>query len=487
MVFTKFIAILCYIFFTHNIWAYGLLRTKYGAIIQWSGSNPSQKIYLYPQNSHGIDGQTIENIFSDSVAQWNAAGKIQTSVVVMDTSQKPSDNSRNDAYFSKDAKFFSGSGVLAVTQITFQERDGAILEADILFKDITLDDNLFRGVDFVTEANSFGNPYIGGVMTHELGHLIGLGHSQIMTSSMFYVNRRGQHQIIEDDRAGANELYGKKGNTGSIFGNVIGGNQGSTVGILGSHVQVISMKRGRVVAGGFSDSDGSFTIPGLDLDDTYYLYVEPTKNLNAIPPYYSTSKRNFCSDRSSYKGSFFQSCNSSEKGYPLGIALSTEKSSIDVGNVSIKCGLDTPLDYREAKGDEFDISVVNEESLGNTFTGSFDVFDIQNQSADVINIDLEDYEISSGDYYLELKVVFQSFFSRFQMDMQVQSDEYDNTFSVTEDNVNNPILDIIARIPLDSDDEEKNNFTVTLTPQKFSTYLATSPYGILGGGRILSE
>ena len=480
----KFALVLFFsVFFSYNAWSYGLLRTSYGSIVQWSGDNPRQKIYLTPTNSHGISEENIKNAFSESVAQWNSLGNMQSSVIVVNDSSTASRQSRNDAYFSDNSIFFSGAGVLAVTQITFRERDGFILESDIVFKDVTRSENFFNGVDFVMTQNDFDNPYIGSVMTHELGHFFGLGHSQVMDSTMFYVNRRGQHNVIEDDRAGIQELYGKRGNWGSIFGNVVGGKPGKTVGIFGSHVKVISMKKGRVVAGGFGNTDGSFSIPGLDLGDTYYLYVEPIKNLEAVPRYYSTTKTDFCNNRSSYQGSFFQSCNSSDQGHPQGLALTEAQTNNNVGNVTIRCGLDTPVGYNTSKeGEAFEIPMVSSDLLGNTFVGSFDSLEIDNQTPDTININLEDVNISSSDYYLELKVVFQSLYSKLKMDMRVESDTYDNTFTVTEDNYGNPMLDILARIPLDTDSAE-NNFELTLTPQKFSTYLATtSSYGLNGEG-----
>ena len=467
--------------FADNAWSYGLLRTSYGSVVQWPGKNSNRKVYLTPANSHGISEDDIEDIFTASINQWNVLGNITSSVVLVSDYSTPSKTSRNDAYFSDDPMFFNGSGVLAVTQITFREKDGAILESDIVFKDITTSENLFRGIDFVTTQNDFYRPYIGGIMTHELGHFLGLGHSQVLDATMFYVSRRGQHEAVEDDRAGMQELYGKKGNFGSIFGHVIGGSQGDTVGILGSHVKVVSMQKGRVVAGGYSNSDGSFSIPGLDLDDTYYLYVEPTKNAESIPRYYTTAKRDFCNNRSSYQGAFFQSCNGSEEGYPQGISLSSNQTNQNVGSISIQCGLDTPVDYRDGKGGTFEIPVIDNGSLGNTFVGSFDYFEIQNQTPDVINIDLGDFNVPSGDYYLELKVISQDFYSKLKMDMRVVSDSSDDAFSVTADSYDNPSLDIVARVPLDADPEE-NDFTVTLTPEKFSTYLATSSYARLGEG-----
>ena len=479
----KFAFILFCIFFADEASSYGLLRSSYGAIIQWPGKNPNVKIYLTPANSHGISEEDIKNIFSVGISQWNALGNIKASSIVVSDYSTPSRASRNDAYFSKNPLFFNGSGVLAVTQITFRENDGVILESDIIFKDITASENLFKGIDFATVANNFHNPYIGAVMTHELGHFLGLGHSQVLDSTMFYVSRRGQHQAIEDDRAGVQELYGKQDRLGSIFGNIIGGNQENIVGIFGSHVKVISMQTGRVVAGSFSNENGSFSVPGLDLNDTYFLYVEPTKNSEAIPGFYSTAKRDFCNERSSYEGAFFQSCNSSDKGHPQGISLSGERNNGNVGNISIQCGLDTPVEYRDSKEQDeaFEVPVVNGDSLGNSFVGSFDYFDIENRTPDVIDIDLEDFDVPSNDYYLELKVVYQALYSKFKMDMRVESDTYDSTFDVTSDDYDNPVLDIVARIPLNTDSME-NKFTLTLTPEKFLTYLVSSPYSREGEG-----
>ena len=155
--------------------------------------------------------------------------------------------------------------------------------------------------------------------------------------------------------------------------------------------------------------------------------------------------------------------------------MNSASSNVGVGNVSIKCGLESPIEYRNQKGSTFDVSIGDENTLGNAFVGFFTQLEVQDQTPDTISIDLEDVNIPSSGYYLEVKVVFQPLYSRVKMNLEIGG----QTFSTDTDDYDNPILDIMARVPLDTD-SSINNFALTLTPENFSTYLSslTSFYSI---------
>ena len=93
--------------------------------------------------------------------------------------------------------------------------------------------------------------------------------------------------------------------------------------VSGAHVQAVSENNGRVVAGVISDSDGTFTIEGLDLNDAYYLYTRPLQGKTAsILLLLPTQNRIFVRKKKFIQGVFFNPASEEEKGYPYGISLS---------------------------------------------------------------------------------------------------------------------------------------------------------------------
>ena len=95
---TTLFTVIFLIFLSDKVYSYGLLRSPYGAIVQWPGQNPHKVIYLNVENSHGINDDDIERIFSESINQWNSLGNIRISFVV---DGEKSVDLRNDVYFSE--------------------------------------------------------------------------------------------------------------------------------------------------------------------------------------------------------------------------------------------------------------------------------------------------------------------------------------------------------------------------------------------------
>src|SRR5690606_32228077 len=86
------------------------------------------------------------------------------------------------------------------------------------------------------------------------------------------------------------------------------------------------------------------------LDDTYYIYTSPLKNLSPLPEYFANSQSKFCPG--SYRGSFFSQCGFDNEGIPQGINLSSSYPSIHVGAVTINCEYKTPFLYSQSKTGE---------------------------------------------------------------------------------------------------------------------------------------
>ena len=178
----------------------------------------------------------------------------------------------------------AGSGVIAITTINWDEQ-GRITDADITF----------NGRDFtfsVTEAFPRPGPVdLQDVMTHEIGHVIGLDHTPLVgrtdirpTMNPFAsTDAPGVARTLEpDDIAGATALYPGPNATqfGSITGHVMDRNGGAAFGV---HVVAYDAVSGDFVVSALSgaagdqkgrEGDGRYEISGLPAG-AYRVGIEP--------------------------------------------------------------------------------------------------------------------------------------------------------------------------------------------------------------------
>ncbi len=213
------------------------------------------------------------------------------------------------------------TGVLAFTRIitadTIGERAAASSAPSTFVGEILDADILVRPADatarFATPAALSANPTaydLVSVLTHEMGHLFGFGHSGIWRAVMFpfvppsgtFVGARSTPQspdapLSDDDRAAVRTLYpDPSDNThiGSIAGRILpanplalAGQPGGATGIFAAQVVAMDSSSGTVLGAalsGWSCSDpgppvfdGSYRIEHLPVgpSQTYQLYVEP--------------------------------------------------------------------------------------------------------------------------------------------------------------------------------------------------------------------
>lgn len=338
-----------------ELFAYVQSSGETGVKYKWSDRTNS--LYFYSQNNN-----TLVIALDGAIATWVGESRL-TPMAVGTTDSRSS--RRNEVYYSND---LGGDEVLAKTTVAYDEGTGEIVDADIAVR---------TGLGSKLQA----------VLTHEIGHALGLGHSEVKDSTMFWSYFDGQETLHTDDIAGAHTLY-PLGVKGTISGKIIGGN--SLVPILGAHVQAVSAKTGSVYAGAYSLENGVFSISGLSTNDVYYLYVSPIKAKDALPTYFYSSRKDFCAQGSDYRGSFFQKCGAVNIGFPQGVQLSSSTPSMAVGNVSIGCEISSPLEYLTTKitGDTFTLSLEN--GIG-AFVGYFSDTQIVQEVKDKISFDFSSY------------------------------------------------------------------------------------------------
>jgi hypothetical protein len=174
-------------------------------------------------------------------------------------------------------------GVLGATVFVLDEQTGEILESDVFFNSQSPWSVAANG-----EAGKFD---LESVAVHEIGHVLGLGHSglgnvevrnraervtsaeAVMFPIAFDPGTIEGRRLKADDVAGVSELYpdaNSRERSGAIHGRVRQGDRG----VLGAHVVAFNPQTGFLIAGFSLNNQGEFDIGGLQ-PGLHILRVEP--------------------------------------------------------------------------------------------------------------------------------------------------------------------------------------------------------------------
>jgi hypothetical protein len=151
---------------------------------------------------------------------------------------------------------FKNQGMLAVTTNWYDD-DGKMIEADVQ-------------VDSTLITSGYNAQF---AFEHEIGHLLGLDHSPVLSAVMYpYVGVGGGAALDSDDRIAIAAVYPNQdpltmGST--LKGSVVG----SSGGIFAAQVVALN-DRGEPVVTALTDQDGRFELRGVPTG-LYRLYAEP--------------------------------------------------------------------------------------------------------------------------------------------------------------------------------------------------------------------
>lgn len=469
------VAVAAFLFFYNFAFASTVIKDTFGRNVRWSPFVKVVPFRVVPSNNNPdfTDTSDVSSLVKSGMAHWNGHGG---PTLTFSGNFSSTVSGGNDISFSTSVVTFPSNGVLAITQNAYDQDTARLIESNII-----LNDNItFTNDPTSTNDGDSTTVYLGDILTHELGHSLGLSHSLTSESSMIFTAFEGQVTTEDSDKAGISTLYGGSGN--SLSGKIVGGTNQNNVPIFGSLVQAVSLNTGKVAGDAISDGSGNFSISGLDSDDTYYLYIKPVNNSASIPNFYLTAQSNFCTS-GNYRGDFVSQCGTGNRGYPHGFSL--RDGSKSVGSLSIGCDIKNPIDYLSSKGGTFNLDVDDGgTSYGNAFSGSFTQTETQANTPDTVTLDLTGLAIPNANYKVEIKITTQSLFSEAAIIMNVSNGlvatDFPTTLAAAQDGVNWLVndsdgaseLDIVARFDLDT--TTANNFlTLTLTPFDLPTQLTS--------------
>ncbi len=175
----------------------------------------------------------------------------------------------NQSVITLTDELFNDQKAIAIAITTTWDQGGIITEADI-----QIDASLVNGSYNIPQA-----------IAHEIGHLLGLDHSGVLSAAMYpYVTRGTDAPALDsDDRIAIANIYPKGDLTmagGTLQGRVVG----DSGGIFAAQVVAVN-EEGEPVATVLTDASGGFSLAGMP-DGTYRIYVEPldgpveTRNLS---------------------------------------------------------------------------------------------------------------------------------------------------------------------------------------------------------------
>lgn len=255
--------------------------------------------YTAPANGSTITESDFVTAVRESLAAWEGTMASQpVSFIPFTTEMRTSPpqewdlssgssvpNGINSILFSSQIESGYGqdldANVVGLTTTWFSANSGVVLETDIQLNDGS------GGFKFLARDSSnpsatepASNPQhaekrinLRDVLTHELGHVLGLDHSQVVSSTMFPTASDGQRSVTGDDAVGLRHVY----NVTDGYATVIGSVRDGSSFISGAHVVLMQMSAsGSAVPVTFSAityENGKFVVQGVPPGD-YFVFVE---------------------------------------------------------------------------------------------------------------------------------------------------------------------------------------------------------------------
>ncbi|HCH65665.1 MAG: hypothetical protein CL927_19925 [Deltaproteobacteria bacterium] len=180
--------------------AYSLKTNTEGDALRWLKIPVSYQIN--PTNRSGLDETEVESLIHGAFDQWQAVTKVPLSFDYQgetDVSAPSYTDNANVVYFENNWPDDWDSGFLALT-FTWSVDYGEIIAFDMAINE---------SFDWTTSGQK-GKHDLYNAVTHEVGHAVGMGHSDVLDATMFADSQTGdtaKRSLSEDDAQGLRYLY----------------------------------------------------------------------------------------------------------------------------------------------------------------------------------------------------------------------------------------------------------------------------------------
>ena len=204
---------------------------------------------------------------------WSRAANI-TFVVSSSKQQSISPTNRGDginlitiAPTAENLAIFAEGNNAARTRVFYDPATGEISEADIVINPYP-----YSAEDVPLQFSTDGTPGtydLESTFAHEIGHLLGLSHSGVISSTMqasqglngtYGLPALTERTLSEADWTAVRSVYGRCDNAGSVEGKIQSSIDGKFLPVNAGHIWLEELASGRVVASSLTTPNGKFNI-----------------------------------------------------------------------------------------------------------------------------------------------------------------------------------------------------------------------------------
>ena len=259
---------------------FGLPINGTSTVLRWAGAIPYR--VSDAELAPGIGAVALDGALQRAFRAWEGVASARVQFTRQGfTSARPSDDDASNVLgFERRPDL---ERTLAVTTYTIDIIKGEIVEADVQF-------NAAQPWT-VADGGSATGFDLQGVAQHEIGHVLGLGHSAIGETEVSSGGRRliasgsvmfpiafprgsiEGRTLRSDDIAGVSDLY-RPSSGGPALGGLSGHVRKNGHGLFGAHVVAYGLRSGQIVGGYSINDEGEWSIAGLE-PGSYVVRVEP--------------------------------------------------------------------------------------------------------------------------------------------------------------------------------------------------------------------